>query len=135
MTYAWIAAGSALGGVGRYWLALAMVRLTGPAFPWGTILINILGSFVIGFFGALTAAGGRLAVPPDIRAFVMVGLCGGFTTFSSFSLQTLDLLRDGRTAQALGNVGLSVLFCLAAVAAGHYAASALNLAQAAGQEG
>jgi CrcB protein len=135
MIYAWIAAGSALGGAGRYWLALAMVRLTGPEFPWGTILINILGSFVIGFFGTLTATGGRVAVPPEARAFVMVGLCGGFTTFSSFSLQTLDLLRDGRTAQALGNIGLSVLLCLVAVAAGHYAAAALNLAQASGQEG
>ena len=135
MTYAWIAFGSALGGVGRYWLALAMVRATGPEFPWGTILINILGSLLIGFFGALTASGGRLVVPPDIRVFVMVGICGGFTTFSSFSLQTLDLLRDGRVAQALGNIGLSVLLCLVAVAAGHYAATALNLAQAAGQEG
>jgi CrcB protein len=126
MTYAWIALGSALGGMGRYWMALAVARLTGPDFPWGTVLVNILGSFVIGFFGTLTVAGGRLAASPDIRAFVTVGLCGGFTTFSSFSLQTLDLLREGRLGAALWNIGLSVALCLAAVAAGHYGAAALG---------
>src|SRR5690349_14201516 len=98
LTYFWIALGGALGSVGRAWLALAVARITGPQFPWGTILINVIGSFVIGFFGALTAAEGRFAVPADARAFVMVGICGGFTTFSSFSLQTLDLIRDGRAA-------------------------------------
>ena len=123
----WVAAGSALGGVARYWMALGVARLTGPAFPWGTILINIVGSFVIGFFGSLTAAGsGRIAVPPDVRTFVMVGICGGFTTFSSFSLQTLDLLRDGRAPQALANILLSVALCLAAVAIGHYGATAFG---------
>jgi CrcB protein len=127
MTYLWIALGGALGSVGRAWLALAVARLTGPEFPWGTILINLLGSFVIGFFGALTfAPDARFPLPADARAFVMVGICGGFTTFSSFSLQTLDLLRLGRPGQALANILLSVALCLGAVAAGHYAAVALN---------
>ena len=120
MTYAWVALGSALGGMARYWLVLATFPLFGPVFPWGTVLINILGSFVIGWFGALTLEAGRLAVHPDIRAFIMVGLCGGFTTFSSFSLQTLDLIRDGRMGLALANIGLSVLLCLAAVALGYW---------------
>jgi CrcB protein len=125
-TYAWIAVGGALGSMARAWMAIAVARVTGPAFPWGTILINIVGSFVIGFFGTLTAYDSRLSVPADARAFVMVGICGGFTTFSSFSLQTLELARDGRFGQALGNVALSVVLCLAAVTAGHYGAAALN---------
>lgn len=125
-TYLWIALGGALGSMGRAWLGVLMIRLTGPQFPWGTILINILGSFVIGFFGTLTGSYGRFAATPDARAFVMVGLCGGFTTFSAFSLQTLDLARDGRPGQALVNIGLSVILCLVAVAAGHYGAAAIN---------
>ena len=125
-SYLWIALGGALGSAARAWMATAVARATGPDFPWGTIAINVLGSFVIGGFGALTAAGGRYPVPLDARAFVMIGLCGGFTTFSSFSLQTLDLLRAGRPGQALANVALSVLLCLAAVAAGHYGAAALG---------
>jgi CrcB protein len=124
MLYLWVAAGSAIGGVARFWLSLAMTRLTGPQFPWGTILINVLGSFIIGLFATLTA-GGRYGAPIEIRTFVMVGICGGFTTFSSFSLQTLDLLR-AQPMQAFGNVALSVLCCLAAVAAGSYAGLALN---------
>ncbi len=119
LTYALVALGGALGSVARAWLGTALVALTGPAFPWGTIAINVLGSLVIGFFGTLTATDGRFALPFDARAFVMVGVCGGFTTFSSFSLQTLELLRDHRAGQALGNVVLSVLLCLAGVAAGY----------------
>ena len=120
MTYAWVALGSALGGMARYWLVLATLPLFGPAFPWGTVLINILGSFVIGWFGALTLEAGRLSVHPDVRAFVMVGLCGGFTTFSSFSLQTLELIEKGRMELALANIAVSVLACLAAVALGYW---------------
>ena len=126
ISYLWIGLGGALGSIARAWLAIAVARITGPQFPWGTILINIVGSFIIGFFGTLTAGGNRLAVPLDARAFVMVGICGGFTTFSSFSLQTLELARDGRMAQALGNIVLSVVLCIAAVAAGHYGAAAIN---------
>jgi CrcB protein len=123
VSYLWIALGGALGSVGRAWLALAVARITGPQFPWGTILINIVGSFVIGLFAALTAAGGPYPAPADLRAFVMVGICGGFTTFSAFSLQTLDLARDGRPLQAAGNVALSVVLCLVAVWLGYWAAT------------
>ena len=114
--------GSALGGLGRYWLGIAVDRLTGPGFPWGTLLINVLGSAVIGAVAAATDAREDAAV----RAFLMVGICGGFTTFSSFSLQTLDLLRTGATGRALVNVTVSVLLCIGAVAAGHVIASRLN---------
>ncbi|HZY63194.1 MAG TPA: fluoride efflux transporter CrcB, partial [Edaphobacter sp.] len=110
-TYLWITLGSALGGVLRY----ALTRLTldsSTTFPWGTILINVIGCFVIGFFGTFTLPGSRFEVPEDIRMFVMVGVCGGFTTFSSFSLQTFDLLRTGQWSRALANVVLSVVLCL-----------------------
>lgn len=124
--YVSVALGGALGSVGRAWLGVMAVRLTGPEFPYGTIAINIIGSFVIGFFGALTAHGGRFAVPAEARAFVMIGVCGGFTTFSSFSLQTLDLLRSGRAGQAMVNVVLSAGLCLLAVAVGYWGGARLH---------
>ena len=127
-TYFWVALGSALGGMARYWMTLAVAAVTGTGFPWGTILINILGSFVIGFFATLTGPDGRLGVPFDARVFVLTGLCGGFTTFSAFSLQTLELARDGRWPQAAGNVALSLALCLGSVAAGYYAAEIANAA-------
>jgi CrcB protein len=126
LTYFWVGLGGALGSIGRYWLAMAVAVITGPVFPWGTILINILGSFVIGFFGTLTSAGGVVAAPSDARAFVMIGVCGGFTTFSSFSLQTLDLAREGRWLHALANIAMSVVLCLMAVTAGYAAATWIN---------
>lgn len=134
-TYLWITLGSALGGVLRY----ALTRLTldsSTTFPWGTILINVIGCFVIGFFGTFTFPGGRFEVSENIRMFVMVGLCGGFTTFSSFSLQTFDLLRTGEWNRALANVTLSVVLCLGSVALGHMVAHHSNrvFAVAANQE-
>ncbi|MBB3173643.1 protein CrcB [Endobacter medicaginis] len=126
LNYALVALGGALGSMLRAWGVVAVQTLTGAALPWGTIAINVIGSFVIGFFGTLTANDGRFAAPHDLRTFVMVGICGGFTTFSSFSLQTLELIRDGRPAAALGNVALSLVLCLASVAAGYGAAVALR---------
>lgn len=128
--FGWVALGGALGSVARAWIALVMTRVTGPAFPWGTIFINIAGSFIITFFGTLTVADGRLPASAEARAFVMVGLCGGFTTFSSFSLQTVDLVRTGRPTQAFLNIAISVVFCLTAAAAGIWGAEALNGGQA-----
>jgi CrcB protein len=122
-TYFWVAFGGALGTMARLWLGVYVATVTGLAFPWGTILINILGSLVIGFFATFTGPDGRIAVPMDARAFVMVGLCGGFTTFSAFSLQTLDLARDQRWLEAGANIMLSVVLCLAAVALGHWLAA------------
>jgi len=118
MTYLWVALGSAIGGVLRYAIARIMEPVSG-GIPWGTVLINVSGCFVIGYFGTLTLASGRYAVPEYIRIFVMVGICGGFTTFSSFSLQTFDLLRSGHWGRALAHVVVSVIVCLVAVAVGH----------------
>ncbi|HXE88997.1 MAG TPA: fluoride efflux transporter CrcB [Hyphomicrobiaceae bacterium] len=126
MTYIWIAAGSALGGAFRYWCSGVAARLIGETFPWGTLLINILGSFVIGVFFTLTGPDGRLLVSPNIRQFVMVGLCGGYTTFSSFSLQTLNLIRDGEILYAGANIVASVLLCMLAVWIGHIMAAQIN---------
>lgn len=126
ITYLWIALGSALGGMARYACSNLAVSWLGPSFPWGTLAINVLGSFVIGFFAALTGPNGRVLVPGDVRQFVMVGLCGGYTTFSSFSLQTLTLAQDGEFVRAGLNIGGSVVLCLLAVWLGYVAASAVN---------
>ncbi|OWJ65283.1 fluoride efflux transporter CrcB [Inquilinus limosus] len=125
-TYLWVAAGSALGGMARYWCSALAIERFGAAFPWGTLFINILGSFVIGIFGGLTGPDGRFLVSADVRTFVMVGVCGGYTTFSSFSLQTLGLMQDGEWARAGANVVLSVVLCLVAVWLGVLAAGAAN---------
>ena len=121
----WIALGGALGSVARYWFAVLALPVS-RELPWGTIAINIIGSFAIGFFGTLTTASGRHPLPETARLFFMVGVCGGFTTFSSFSLQTLDLLRGGAPGRAVANIGLSVLLCLGAVTLGHIAAAQFN---------
>ena len=120
-----VAVGGALGSVGRFWVGLWLARFS-TALPVGTIVINIVGSFAISFFGTLTLSHGKFGVPEIARIFFMVGVCGGFTTFSSFSLQTLDLLRAGAIGRALANIGISVALCLASVAAGHLLAAQLN---------
>ena len=125
-TYFWIAVGSALGGVARHWCSGVIARMFGETFPWGTLVVNVTGSFVIGLVAALTGPDGRLLVPSDARAFVMVGLCGGYTTFSSFSLQTLALARDGAWLGVGANIVLSVAPCLLGVWLGHAAAVGLS---------
>lgn len=117
MIYLWIALGSALGGVLRYGLSRMMTPVSG-SFPWGTVVVNVIGCFVIGYFGTLTMASGKYAVSENVRIFVMVGICGGFTTFSAFTLQTFELLRSGEWVRAIANVIVSVTVCLIAVAAG-----------------
>ena len=124
--YVWIAIGSAIGGVGRYWCSGIVARLIGETFPFGTLFVNVLGSFVIGFFATLTGPDGRIFASSSARQFVMIGLCGGFTTFSAFSLQTLNLMNEGEWLAVGANVVLSVILCLFAVWAGHVLAGSLN---------
>jgi CrcB protein len=126
VTYLVIGVGSALGGLARDACGGLAVALWGPDFPWGTIAINILGSLVIGGFGTLTGSDGRIYVGPLGRQFVMVGLCGGYTTFSAFSLETLDLLHAARPLAAGANIALSVMLCLIAVWGGHALAQRVN---------
>lgn len=127
MTYLWIALGSAIGGVGRYWCTVLVSERFGDAFPWGTLLVNVTGSFIIGVVAPLSGSLDHPWAPgPEARAFIMVGFCGGYTTFSAFSLQTLQLLRDGQWVPAVGNVVLSVAVCLIAVWLGYLAGTGLN---------
>ena len=127
MAYFWVAIGGALGSVGRFWLNGMVSRSFGETFPWGTMLINVTGSFIIGVAAALAMPEGRLDTPSRafVTQFFMIGICGGYTTFSSFSLQTLDLARDGDWLKALLNTGLSFGCCLAAVWLGRVLALAL----------
>ena len=121
-----MAIGGALGTTGRYWLSGLVARLIGETFPWGTLLINVTGSILIGFFATLTGPDGRVFVGSTGRQFVMIGICGGYTTFSSFSLQTLNLMNDSEWFYAGANILLSVALCLIGVWAGYMLASTLN---------
>jgi fluoride exporter len=124
--YLWIAIGSALGGTARYFCSGVAARWIGETFPWGTLIVNVLGSFIIGFFATLTGPDGRVFIGSTARQFVMVGFCGGYTTFSSFSLQTLSLMQDGEWVYAGVNITASVVLCLIAVWAGYVLAVSLN---------
>jgi fluoride exporter len=124
--YTLVGIGSALGGLARYGLGLVFAARVGEAFPWGTIFINTSGSFIIGFFATLTGPDGRFYVRTPGRQFVMTGFCGGYTTFSSFALETLVLVQGGQMLRAGANVVASLALCLAAVWMGHAVATALN---------
>ncbi|MFQ5562397.1 MAG: fluoride efflux transporter CrcB [Parvularculaceae bacterium] len=124
--YLLIMAGGAAGSGARYFISGLVANLAGPAFPWGTITVNVAGSFLIGFFSTISGPDGRFLVSTETRQFVMLGLFGGFTTFSSFSLQTLNLLQDGEWLPAGANIGLSFSLCLVAVWIGHLAAASFN---------
>ena len=126
MVYLYVAIGGALGSMARFWLANAIAVWTGAEFPWGPLLINVLGSFVISFFGMLTGTFPRFAVPYEARVFVTVGLCGGFTTFSSFSLQSVELFRTGEAGRAFVYIAASVILCLAACILGFISATAIG---------
>ena len=129
LTYLYIALGGAIGSVGRYAVSGSVARATQEVFPWGTLTANISGCFVIGLFAMLTGPDGRILVAPDFRQFFMVGVCGGYTTFSSFSLQTLTLAKDGDMTRAAANVVVSVLFCLVGVYLGSVLGAAINQAR------
>jgi CrcB protein len=124
-TCLYVMVGGALGTLARYVISLWALPIS-AGLPWGTIIINILGSLIIGFFGTLTLAHGRYPVSENLRLLVMIGVCGGFTTFSSFSLQTLDLIRGGAMMRAGANIVASVALCVAAVALGHFLAAQFN---------
>jgi CrcB protein len=124
--YLAVATGGALGTIARYFVSGVVANAFGQTFPWGTLIINITGSFVIGFFGGLTGPDGRILVSGTTRQFVMTGICGGYTTFSSFSLQTLNLMNDGEWVYASGNVLGSVILCLFFVWLGAIVAMAIN---------
>lgn len=127
--YLLIGAGGALGSMLRFWVATmvdAGMQKGGSIFPWGTILVNITGCFVIGFIATISAPEGRIFLSPLTRQFIMIGILGGYTTFSSFSFQTLTLAQDGQWWSAAANVTLSVVLCLVGVWLGAMLAAHLN---------
>lgn len=124
--YLWIGLGSALGGMARYWSSGLVAVQFGESFPFGTLFVNVLGSFLIGVIATLTAPDGRMFVGTEMRQFLMLGVLGGYTTFSSFSIQTLEMLRDGEWMRAGALIILSVALCLLAVWLGHAAAAGFN---------
>lgn len=126
LIYLWIGLGSALGGIARYWLSGVVAHHFGETFPLGTLLVNISGSFMIGLFATMSGPEGRILIHPTMRQFFMIGICGGYTTFSSFSLQTLNLVRDGDWLRAGANAIFSVMLCLIAVWLGHVIAMSIN---------
>jgi CrcB protein len=115
-TTLWIALGGALGSVSRFWLAVAFNAVLSSSFPWATVAANITGCFLIGVVAATSMS-------PLMRQFLMVGVLGGYTTFSAFSLQTVMLVQGGEWPKAAANVLASVILCLAAVWLGHALAS------------
>ena len=118
----------AVGGIGcaaRMWLSNFLAEKYGPGFPIGTLVVNILGCFIIGAFAGITRPDGGLLVHPLVRQAVMIGFLGGFTTFSSFGLQTIALFTDGELGYAALNTALSLVLCLVAVWIGQLIASQL----------
>ena len=118
--------GGGLGTRARWGVSGWVATAVGETFPWGTLLINVSGSFIIGLFATATGTEGRWLAPPALRQFFMLGVCGGYTTFSSFSLQTLNLAEDGEWFKAGGNAVLSLVLCLTGVWLGHLLAATIN---------
>ncbi|ABD07650.1 camphor resistance protein CrcB [Rhodopseudomonas palustris HaA2] len=124
--YGLIALGSVIGGLSRYLVGVAQLALVGPPFPWAILFVNVTGSFIIGFYATLTGPDGRIFAGTRQRQFVMTGICGGYTTFSGFSLDTLQLIHHGHRAAALANVAASPVAWLIAVWVGYAVATRLN---------
>lgn len=115
LNYVYVMAGGALGTGARFWASGIVARRFGEFFPFGTLTVNVTGSFIIGFFGTLTEPEGTLLVSLALRQFFMIGVCGGYTTFFILRLQTLDLAQEGDWLKAGLNAVLSLVLCLMAV--------------------
>lgn len=125
LMYVFLGVGGAIGTIARFWIN-GLVSKHFSTFPMGTLVINVTGSFIISFFATYTDPAGRFLVSPTFRAFFMIGICGGYTTFSSFSLQTLNLARDGEWLYAGLNALASFALCLFAAWLGLVLAGLLN---------
>jgi len=118
-----VGAGGAIGAIGRYLLSTWVYSLSGRAFPWGTLAVNLLGSLLMGFLSVWLLE--RMTVSDEMRALLMVGFLGAFTTFSTFSLETLLLLEEGAVARAGINIAVSVITCILAAWMGTLIAKAI----------
>jgi CrcB protein len=126
MAYFWIALGSALGGMLRHAGTLAVASRLGEVFPYGTLMVNVTGSLLMGLLAGLMGRPGEPLLGPEARLLAMTGFCGGYTTFSAFSLQTLALMHKGAWMAVAANIAASVAFCLLAVWAGYLLATSLG---------
>jgi len=126
MAYLWVAIGGALGSMARYGISGFIAALSGGTFPYGTLTVNVTGAILIGFLATISGPDSRYFIPASGRLFMMTGVCGGYTTFSTFSLETANLMRDGQWAAALANIGFSIILCLVAIWVGHAGALVLN---------
>jgi CrcB protein len=126
LEYLWVAVGGAIGSVARFWMSGALTAKYGDSFSIGTLTVNVLGSLLIGFLAALSSPDGRWVIPAAARHFLIVGVCGGYTTFSAFSLQTFHLIQNRDWVNAGGNILFSVALCLLGVWIGFILGTALN---------
>jgi len=126
LAYLWVALGGAIGSVARFGLDGLITARCGETFPWGTLTINVTGSFLIGVFAAYADPDGRVLIAPGVRQFLMIGVCGGYTTFSSFSLRTLRFALHRQWFYAGGYILSSVVLCLVAVWLGYALGSMFN---------
>jgi CrcB protein len=126
LSYLLIGIGGAIGSVVRFWVSGLIATRFGQTFPLGTLVVNVTGSFVIGLFAALSEPEGRWLINPSLRQFFMIGICGGYTTFSSFSLQTLALVQEGEWFHAVMNSIASFVLCLFAVWLGYLVITLIN---------
>lgn len=126
LNYIWVSLGGAIGSAARFWISGLVAQRFGQTFPYGTLVVNVTGSLVIGMFAAFSDPGGRWLVSPTLRQFFMIGICGGYTTFSSFSLQTLSLAQEGEWFRAVANSFASLALCLFAVWLGYFAVTLIN---------
>ena len=126
LSYLWVSLGGAVGTAARFWISGIVAQRYGETFPYGTLVVNVTGSLLVGLFAALTDPDGRLLVSPSFRQFFMIGICGGYTTFSSFSLQTLALVHDGEWLRAAANTVASFVLCLFAVWLGYFSGAIIN---------
>jgi fluoride exporter len=122
-----VAVGSVLGAIARYFVSGLVARRFGETFPWGTLIINVSGAFLIGLLGAMAEKNASIMASPDPWLFAVTGFLGAYTTVSSFSLQTLTLARDGESGRAVSYVALSVGLCLGAVALGFLAGQSFEM--------
>ncbi len=126
VSYLWVCLGGAIGSGLRFWVSGIVAERIGQTFPLGTLVVNVTGSFLVGVLAGMSIPEGRWMLTPNARTFLMIGVCGGYTTFSSFSLQTLTLAQEGEWVRAGLNSFLSFALCLVAVWLGHFLSSLVN---------
>ena len=126
LTYLWVSLGGAVGSAARFWISGLVADRIGQTFPFGTLVVNVTGSFIIGILAAMSVPEGRWLLSPSAREFLMIGVCGGYTTFSSFSLQTLALAQEGDWFRVAANSFASIVCCLVAVWLGYGCLNFIN---------